>query len=111
MIRQIAAASIVAASIIAASVGAEAAYRIEHVSWGNDDIRNDRIYVRDAASGKHMVLSRHWGGRCNKRAALNYGLGGGCWYPTRESYSTWRKKPQGWLQLKPQASAGRDLER
>jgi len=111
MVRQIVAASIVAVSIIAASVGAEAAYRIEHVKWGNDDIRDDRIYALDAASGRHMVLSRHWDGRCNRRTALNYGLGGGCWYPVRESYSAWRKKPQGWLQLKLQASAKRNLER
>ncbi len=103
MIREIAAASIVAATIITASVGAEAAYRIQHVSWGNDDVRNDRIYVRDAASGKHMVLSRHWRGRCNSRAALNYGLGGGCWHPIKESYSAWCKKPQGRLRLKPRA--------
>ncbi|MGO9543560.1 MAG: hypothetical protein ACLPPF_02015 [Rhodomicrobium sp.] len=101
MVRQIAAASIAAISIMAASIGAKAGYRVEHVQWGNDDLRNDRIYVRDAASGKRMVLSRHWGGRCNRRAALDYGLGGGCWYPIRESYSAWHKKPHGWLRLKP----------
>jgi hypothetical protein len=92
MVRQMAAVSIAAASIIASSVGAKAAYRIERVVWGNDDVRNDRMYVRDA-SGKRIVLSRHWGGGCNRRAALSYGLGGGCWYPVRESYPAWRKKP------------------
>jgi hypothetical protein len=101
MVRQIASAGIVAASIIAASVGAEAAYRVEHVNWGNDDVRHDRLYVRDAATGRYMVLSRHWGARCNRRTALNYGLGGGCWYPVRESYSAWRRKRQGWVRIKP----------
>ncbi len=98
MIRLMAAVTIAAASVIAASVGAEAAYRVEHVSWGNDDVRYDRIYVRDG-SGRRMVLSQQWGARCKRRAALNYGLGGGCWYPVRESYSAWRRRPQGWMRL------------
>jgi hypothetical protein len=53
-----------------------------------------------------MVLSRHWGRRCNRRGALNYGLGGGCWYPTNEAYSTWRKKPQRGLSLDGQLFSG-----
>ncbi|MGO9484797.1 MAG: hypothetical protein ACLPX9_09485 [Rhodomicrobium sp.] len=108
MIREIAAAGIAAACVIASSAGAQATqatYRIEHVSWGNDNFRNDRIYVRDAASGKHMVLSRHWGSQCKRHAALNYELEGGCWYPIRESYSTWRGKPRSRLALKTKRHA------
>jgi len=111
MIRQIAVAGIIAASMLAAGDGAWAAYRIEHVNWGNYDAGNDRIYVRDGASGRHMVLSRHWGSRCNRREALNYGLEGGCWYPVRESYSSWQKMPQGWLRLSAQTWAGRSPAR
>jgi hypothetical protein len=117
MVRRITAAALGAANIVAAiflaaiigvatmvtaSIGAKAAYSIEHVGWGNEDFRGDRIYARDLASGRRLVLSRHWGRRCNRRGALNYGLGGGCWYPTNEAYSTWRKKPQGGLSLNGQ---------
>ncbi len=121
MVRRITAAALGAANIVAAiflaaiigvatmvtaSIGAKAAYSIEHVGWGNEDFRGDRIYARDPASGRRMVLSRHWGRRCNRRGALNYGLGGGCWYPTNEAYSTWRKKPQRGLSLNGQLFSG-----
>ncbi len=99
MIRKIVAAILAAVSIAAAGASAEASYRIESVYWGNENAANDRIYVRDASTGKRMVLSRHWGSRCKRRAALDYGLGGGCWYPVKESYSTWRSKPRGWVGL------------
>ena len=99
MIRQFMAAIIAAVCIAATGASAQASYRIETVFWGNDDVAKDRIYVRDASTGKRMVLSRHWGSRCKRRAALNYGLGGGCWYPVKESYSTWRKNPSGWVSL------------
>ncbi len=46
-----------------------------------------------------------------KRGRLPHGLGGGCWYPLSESYSAWRKKPQGRPRLKPQALARRNRER
>ena len=91
------AAMISVATMVTASIGAEAAYSIEHVGWGNEDFRGDRIYARDPASGKRLVLSRHWGRQCNRRGALNYGLGGGCWYPTKEAYSTWHNKPKARL--------------
>src|SRR5262245_29874391 len=81
-----------AASISAPAAGAGTAYRTEHTNWGNDGARNDRIYARDPVSGKHLVLSRQWGALCRSRAALNYGFGGGCWYPVKESYLGWRKK-------------------
>ena len=64
-------------------------------------VRNDRIYARDAISGKFLVLSRQWGSPCRKPAALNYGFGGGCWYPVRETYPGWRSRPHGWLRLRP----------
>jgi hypothetical protein len=95
MNRQIVAAIIAAVCIAATGASAQASYRIETVFWGNEDVAKDRIYVRDASTGKRMVLSRHWGSVCKRRAALNYGLGGGCWYPVKESYSTLRKKPSG----------------
>jgi hypothetical protein len=90
-----------AASILAPAASADTAYRAEHTDWGNDGGRNDRIYARDAVSGKHLVLSRQWGSRCHGRAALNYGLGGGCWYPVRARYLGWRRKPGGWVRLRP----------
>jgi hypothetical protein len=100
MARQFAAASILVIGLEVASIPAHAGYRIEHVNWGNDDAREDRIYVRDG-SGRALVLSRHWGRQCKRRVALSYALGGGCWLPAGESYSAWRKKQQGWLRLKP----------
>jgi hypothetical protein len=99
IVRQVVAIGIVIVAALGASVSAKAAYRIEHVNWGNENAGADRIYVRDAASGKRVVLSQHWGAQCNKRAALNYGLGGGCWYPVRESYSRWRKSAKTGLRL------------
>ncbi len=104
MIRRIVAVIIAAVCAAAASASAEASYRIEHVYWGNENAANDRIYVRDASTGKRMVLSRHWGSRCERRAVLDYGLGGGCWYRVKESYSTWRREPQGWVSLRRKAS-------
>ncbi len=103
MVRQILAAATAAVCICALNARAQAAYRIEHVYWGNENVRDDRLYVRDVRSGRRMVLSRHWGGPCKKRAALNYGLEGGCWYPVRERYSAWPNKARGWVQLKPRA--------
>jgi hypothetical protein len=100
MKQYIAAAGFAAACILTAGAGAEAAYRVDRVYWGGSDVRNDRMYVRDPW-GRRLVLSRQWGARCHRRAALNYGFGGGCWYPVRESYSAWRKKRQGWLLLRP----------
>ncbi|MFY9640689.1 MAG: hypothetical protein WCD20_19705 [Rhodomicrobium sp.] len=97
MISKIVAAILAAVSIAAVSARAEASYRIENVYWGNEDVAKDRIYVRDAATGKRLVLSRHWGSRCKRRAALDYGLGGGCWYPIREGYSTSHRKPRRWI--------------
>jgi hypothetical protein len=79
------------ASMLAHAGHAEAAYRIERTNWGNDGVRDDRIYARNSVSGKHMVLSRQWGPRCRSRAALNYGFGGGCWYPVKESWHESRK--------------------
>jgi len=95
------AASILGAAIVLPAGTVSAAYRIEHVYWGNLYFGSDRIYVLDPASGRRMVLSRRWGRLCGSHAALNYGFGGGCWHPVRESYSDRRRKPRGWLWLKP----------
>jgi len=94
-----AASILLGAGLLASAARAGTAYRTEHTNWGNDGARNDRIYVRDAATGKHLVLSRQWGPRCRGRAALNYGFGGGCWYPVKESYLGWRKRPEARLQF------------
>jgi hypothetical protein len=88
-----------AASLLGPAARVEAAYRTEHTNWGNDGVRNDRIYARDPVSGKHWVLSRQWGPRCRSRAALKYGFEGGCWYPVKESYRAWSKRPEEWLRL------------
>jgi len=99
MLRWIA-ASVLAAALMLPCGTAGAAYRIEHVYWGNAHPGSDRIYALDGRSGRRLVLSRRWGRACGSHAALNYGLGGGCWYPARESYSEWHRKPRGWLRFK-----------
>lgn len=99
MQRLIIAACFAMASFLGVSTGAEAAYRIEHTYYGNNDAGKDRMYVRDSRTGKRLVLSRHWGAKCRRSAALNYGLGGGCWYPVRERYAAWRRQDEGWLRL------------
>jgi hypothetical protein len=101
MLRPIIAACLVTACIAAFSAQAAAAYRVEHIYAGNSDGRNDRLYVRDLRSGRRLVLSRHWGAKCHRAAALNYGIEGGCWYPVRESYAAWRRQADGWLRLDP----------
>jgi hypothetical protein len=99
MLRPIIPACLVIACIAASSTHASAAYRVEHIYAGNSDGRKDCLYVRDSKFGKRLALSRHWGAKCKRAAALNYRLEGGCWYPVRESYSAWRTQAQGWLRL------------
>jgi hypothetical protein len=101
MLRPIIAAWLIAACVAAFGTRAAAAYRVEHIYAGNSDGRKDRLYVRDSKSGRRIVLSRHWGAKCRRAAALDYGLGGGCWYPVRESYAAWRRQADGWLRLDP----------
>ena len=99
MLRLIIAACLVTACGAASSARAATAYRLEHAYVGNSDVRKDRLYVRGAKSGRRIVLSRHWGAKCTRAAALNYRLEGGCWYPVRESYPAWRGQAQGWLRV------------